>query len=132
MFFHIMPKNKSSGMVALLPAIILSSILLIVVVGVSQEFLSMLWRVSLAQDKSQSLIIARSCLRQTLAKRIQDTSYAGDETIQIFQYECVIKPFITENFVQDISVSVVVGDAKSLGKAVFNPLNKGFSDEGVF
>ena len=124
--------GKKSGMVALLPAIILSGILLIMMVGASRTFLSMLWRTSLAENRSQSVVAVRSCLRRIVAKRIQNPAYVGGENLNIFQYQCTVKPFVAENMAQNISVSVVIGEAQSTDTATYNPETRVLSNEKIF
>lgn len=125
-------RRKNTGIVSLFPAIILSSILLVVVVGGSTTFLSMLWRVSLAEDKSQSFILAKSCLRRAISKYVQNATYAGNETINILGYECVIKPFVDENSAKNIEVSVAIGDAQSVGRAAYGVTTQSIYNENIF
>jgi hypothetical protein len=102
-------KQSRSGIIALYPAIIISSVLIILCVDASQSFLSFLYRATLFDQKTQGGIIARSCVLRVLAKHAQDNHYKGGETILINGQSCVV-----ENFSSTTSrVSVRIGETIS-------------------
>jgi hypothetical protein len=101
--------KRNKGIVALFPAIIISSILIILCVGVSQSFLAFLYRTTIFDEKVQSDMVANSCVLRVLAKHHQDSHYIGGETVPIGENLCTIEPFSTTTS----SVSVKIGDAMS-------------------
>jgi len=103
------------GIVALFPAIILSSILLILCVGISQSFLALLYRTTIFDEKTQSDMTAESCVFRVLAKHAQDPNYFGGDQLSIGDNFCYINIFSTSTF----SVSVKIGDAVSIKNASF-------------
>ena len=102
--------NKNKGIIALFPAIIISSILLILCVSVSQSFLALLYRTTIFDEKSQSAIIAHSCLLRVLAKNNQNSNYSGVESLGIGDIKCDVGSFSDTIG----SVSVKIGDAVSV------------------
>lgn len=94
---------------ALFPAIILSSILIILSVGLSQSFLAFLYRTTIFDQKVQSDMIAHSCALRVLAKHAQDIHYTGGETFFIENNPCVVGLFSTTTSY----VSVKIGDVVS-------------------
>lgn len=105
-----MSKKNKQGIVALFPAIIVSSILLILCVGASQSFLALLYRITLFDDKVQGDIIAHACALRVLAKRAQDSNYKGGDTITISNVSCTVGDFSTSTSY----VSVKIGEAISV------------------
>lgn len=103
-------KCRERGIIALFPAIIISSILIILCVGVSQSFLALLYRVTIFDEKVQSTIVAHSCALRVLAKHVQDSHYAGDETIMIGNDLCVVEVIPTTT----ATVLVKIGEAVSV------------------
>lgn len=81
-------KRNSRGIIALFPAIIISSILIIVCVGVSQSFLAFLYRATIFDEKIQSDIIAHACELRALAKHLQNNHYDSEEAIYIEGISC--------------------------------------------
>ena len=108
--------TKKSGMIALFPAIIVSGILLIMAVTESQTYMSLLARSTLFEQKNQTEIIARACLRKIVTKIIQNSSYEGDETISVSGLDCVVSPI--SNGV--IEVAVILGKAKTVDKGLYD------------
>ena len=128
--------RKNSGIIALFPAIVLSGFLLFLIIGSSQTFLSMLERASLTDDRSQSVSLAQLCLRRAIAKKMQNSTYFGGETINLFGYNCTIKSFAQnqsgENMAQNIEVLVTVNDAQSTDTATFDPTTQTILNENIF
>ena len=116
---------------ALFPAIVISGILLMVTVGASQSFLSMLQRISLAENKVQSIYLARSCLLMAVAKRMQYFAYTGGESINIQGVKCEIEPFLLIGQVNDIKVYVKLGEAQTTVKAQLDAKNRSISNEEI-
>jgi hypothetical protein len=104
-------KNKQYqlGIIALFPAIIISSILIILCVSASRSFLAFLYRVTIFDEKVQSAIDANSCSFRVLAKHIQNSHYTGGESLFINNDTCIVGTFSTTTSY----VSVNVGDAVS-------------------
>ena len=129
-----MNKNKKyrAGIMALFPAIIISGILLMMTVGSSQSFLSMIWRTSLIENKVQSVSLVRSCLRRAVARLMQNFDYAGGDNINIQGWLCKIKLFGVKDQVYSIEVSVAIGGAESVDKADFNKLTQAILGEETF
>jgi hypothetical protein len=103
-------KRARSGIIALFPAVIISSILIILCVGVSQSFLSFLYRTTIFDEKIQSTTIAHSCALLVLAKHVQNIHYRGGETIMISGQSCVVGIFSTTTS----HVSVKIAEAVSI------------------
>jgi len=80
--------NCGQGFIALFPAIIISSILIISCVGASQSFLAFLYRITVFDQKVQSNVIAHACALRVLAKHNQNSHYGGGETIFIGDTSC--------------------------------------------
>ena len=135
MFLFMTPKNKK-GMIALFPAILISSLLLVILMSVSHTFLAMLSRTTLIDDKSQSLLLARACSRRALSRLVIDHSYTGNETIFIATYPCVVKPVTVVGAVSDqvfgVEVSVVCGETTSIDSLNFNLVTKKTLQERLF
>ena len=104
-------KNKKDrqGIVALFPAIIISSILIILCVGLSRSFLAFLYRTTLFDQKIQGDVIAHTCSLRVLAKHNQNNHYAGGDSVSVGGVPCVVGVFATTTG----SVSVKVGEAVS-------------------
>ena len=107
--------KKNKGIIALFPAIIISSILIILCVDVSQSFLALLYRTTIFDQKVQGAIIAHSCVLRVLARRVQDSDYKGGETIFINDDSCVVGTISTTTGY----VSVKIGDAVSTENFAF-------------
>ena len=103
-------KQPERGIIALFPAIIISGVLIILCVGVSQSFLAFLYRTTIFDDEVQSAIIAHSCALRVWAKHIQDSHYTGGETIFICDKSCLVGVFSTTTG----SVFVKIGEAQSV------------------
>jgi hypothetical protein len=102
--------KKNRGIIALFPAIIISSILIVLCVSASQSFLAFLYRATIFDQKIQSTIIAHSCVLRVLAKHIQNNDCIGGESIFIENNLCVVGMIATTTG----SVSVKIGDAISM------------------
>jgi hypothetical protein len=102
-------KKSETGVIALLPAIIISSTLIILCVGASRSFLSFLYRSIIFDQKVQSSIAAHSCVLRVLAKHVQNSQYKGGETISVGGGSCVAGTFSTTTGY----VSVTIGEAVS-------------------
>jgi hypothetical protein len=103
-------KGREQGIIALFPAIIISSILIILCVGVSQSFLTFLYRTTIFDEKVQSDIAVRSCAFRVFAKHIQNNHYAGGEIVSIGENSCIVGVFSTTTS----SVTVKIGEAVSI------------------
>lgn len=103
-------KLNREGIIALFPAIIISSIMIILCVGASKSFLSLLYRTTIFDEKIQSNIVAHSCTLRVLAKHIQDSAYRGGENIMVGNDSCSVGLFSTTTSY----VSVKIGEAVSL------------------
>lgn len=116
MYFHTMKKNKmfKTGMISLFPAVIISSILLILMINVGQISASALYRASLSEDKMQSTLAVRSCLHRLVVKIKQDKSYSGGN-LNISGYDCLTNVVSDLNNTKVLKVSVQVGKSKSIG-----------------
>jgi hypothetical protein len=101
--------KKNKGIIALFPAIIISSILIILCVGLSQSFLAFLYRTTIFDEKTQSALSVHACVLRVLAKHAQGHKYAGGETIFINDSACAVEVFSTTTS----HVSVKIGDAIS-------------------
>lgn len=102
-------KKNRKGIIALFPALIISSILLILCVGVSQSLLALMYRTTIFDKKTQSQISVESCVSRVLAKRVQNVRYMGGESIMVGEDFCDIATFTNGS----IKVSVQVDEAKS-------------------
>lgn len=113
-------KNKKhergeQGIVALFPAIIISSVLIILSVGASRSFLSFLYRTTILDQKVQSDLTAHACTLRVLTKHIQGNDYRGGETILVGDSSCVVGLFsATTSF-----VTVKIGEAVSTKNIAF-------------
>lgn len=108
-------KRREQGIIALFPAIIISSILIILCVSVSQSFLAFLYRTTIFDDKVQSVVTAHSCVLRVLAKHDQDYNYQGGETIFIGDISCIVSVISTTTGV----VLVKINEAESRGNVSY-------------
>lgn len=108
-------KNKNevrnnSGIIALFPAIIISSLLIILCVSVSQSFLAFLYRVTIFDQKNQSEILADVCVLRVRSKYLQDSNYRGGEEIVMNEGRCTIGNISTTT----TQISLIFGSAISV------------------
>ena len=106
-------KNKQfneKGIVALFPAIIISSILLILCVSVSQSFLALLYRNQIYEQKAQSDVSVEVCVDRVLAKQAQGVVYGVGDSILVNGVSCAMD--YSSTTVR--SVIVKLGDAVSV------------------
>lgn len=85
----------NKGYIAITTSIILS--ILVMAVAISLGSSSVLTRFNYVDfnNKQVSFITARSCLNYALLKLAGDSSYAGNETVNISSYQCTIQPIET-------------------------------------
>lgn len=125
-------KNKFAGMIALFPAIIISSLLLVSITFASQSFLAMLWQAEMSDQKTQSVLVANSCLQRVFARIIQNSAYAGGEVIKVGDYDCTIEPITNVGANLKINVSVEIDRAKSIGSATYSLTTGAVMEETAF
>ena len=126
-------KFKNAGMISILPALIISSALILVSVTKSQLFLSMLRRVSLQEDKVQSLFLTKACIGKVLAKINIETTYDVSDAYNLFGYKCDVLSIINKAVNLDsITVSVIVNQSKSTDTALYDYKNKIITSENLF
>jgi len=110
MLFKYNTKN-SSGLIAIVTAIILSFLIILVatVLGSSALF-------SRSNDvdflsKQSSYFLARSCLDQALLELAGNSDYSGNEVIAIDSYQCTINPVETSGSNKIIKATATVNSA---------------------
>src|SRR3989344_9440055 len=103
--------KKSSGLIAIVTAIILSFLIILVatVLGSSALF-------SRSNDvdflsKQSSYFLARSCLDQALLELAGNSDYSGNEVIAIDSYQCTINPVETSGSNKIIKATAQVNSA---------------------
>jgi cellobiose-specific phosphotransferase system component IIC len=96
------------GMVALFPAIIISSILILLVAGLSQSFLALLYRTTIFDQKTESTVAVEACVLRVMAKHQQDADYGGGESFLIGDDVCEVGVVASTGL-----VTVKVGEAVS-------------------
>jgi hypothetical protein len=101
-------KQTQSGIIALFPAVIISSILIILCVGASQSFLAFLYRTTIFDEKAQGAITVHSCALRVLAKHFQDSRYGGGETIMVSDQSCVVGVFSTTTSYASVKIGETV------------------------
>lgn len=102
--------KKNKGIIALFPAIIISSILIIFCVGASQSFLALLYRTTIFDEKVRSDMAVHACALRVLVRHNQNNSYVEGEIFFIENNPCVIESSLTTSTI----VSVRIGEAKSV------------------
>jgi len=111
-------KQKNQGFIALFPALIISSILIILCVGISQSFLAVLYRTILFDEKVQSDILVQSCESRILAKISQNDLYEGGENIIMSNNPTPIQCDVGVFLGKTVSITVRNGEALSSGIVV--------------
>ena len=104
--------KTNKGIIALFPAIIISSLLLILCVEVSQSLLALLYRDMIFAEKSQSDISLASCTLRVSAKQLQNAEYSGGNQIMIGDDFCDVGIF-SASAANTINLSVKINDAES-------------------
>jgi hypothetical protein len=79
----------NAGIIALFPAIIISSILLMLCIGISQSFLSTLFRTIIFERISQNRLMARICEQRIISNQVQGYVYQQDKQIVVYGKTCV-------------------------------------------
>ncbi len=87
--------NGRSGYIAITSAIILSLVLMLVAISLSQgNIFNRIYIVDF-NNKQLSFSVARSCLNSAMLSLAQSSSYLGNEVIFVSAYTCTIRPIIT-------------------------------------
>ena len=108
-------KNKAGikckeGIIALFPAVIISSLLIILCVSVSQSFMAFLYRTTIFDQKNQSEIMADACILRVRAKYLQDSNYRGGEEVMVNDGKCTVGNISTTT----TQIIVIFGSAISV------------------
>ncbi len=99
-----MNKRTDKGFVALLPAIIISIMLILSLQSLSLSNLSFLERQEQFGEKVQSSILAKACAAQALSNVLKDSTYKGGEILSMGEFRCSILPRVGN----DLNFTVVV------------------------
>src|SRR4051812_37368466 len=87
--------KNNSGFIALLSAIIISAILLLIIVNQSSASLFTRSNILDYELKEKSLALAEGCGEVARLRLIENTSYAGHETIEVGESDCEIESIST-------------------------------------
>ena len=77
------PHTADRGFIALISVIIISMILLTLIVTLNTSSFFNRFDVLDAENKRVSLGLAESCVNEAILKEIEDSSYAGNESLQV-------------------------------------------------
>jgi hypothetical protein len=104
--------NKNKGLVAIFPAIIISSLLILMCASISRSFLAFLYRTILYQDKVQADIFVRACEERVSLKLVHDEAFNFADVIKVGK-EPVAICHVDDSDPQKIILTVYLGNAKS-------------------
>jgi hypothetical protein len=102
-------KIPTRGFMAIFPALIISSILIILCTGISRSFLAFLYRTTIFDEKVQSTIFAHSCALRVLARQVQAGIFAKGDNIVIGDTPCVVESFSATNSSVSVKINEAVG-----------------------
>jgi len=84
--------EKQKGFIAITTVLIISALVLIVGIGISLESIGEMKMGLQRSLSSQAYYLANLCAEQTLMKLKENSSYLGDETINMENGNCTIEP----------------------------------------
>lgn len=96
--------KKQKGFIAITTVLIISALVLIVGIGISLDSIGEIKMGLQRSLSSQSYYLANLCAEQTLMKLKENSSYPGNETINIENGNCTILP-IEGNWTIKVSAS---------------------------
>ncbi len=85
-----MRKKNQQGYIAITTSIILAILIMIVAISFGSSSIFTRFNVLDLNNKQASYFIARSCLNRALLSLADNGNYAGNETINISSYQCII------------------------------------------
>lgn len=87
-------RSKKSGFIAIITAIVLSLTLLGVTVALNQQGFFMQSTILNNEFKEHSNFLASSCIHVALLRLAQNSTYAGNEIINLETATCTIRPIV--------------------------------------
>lgn len=84
--------KKQKGFIAITTVIIISALVLMIGIGISLESIGEMKMGLQRSLSSQSYYLTNLCAEQTLMKLKENSSYLGDETINVENGNCTILP----------------------------------------
>lgn len=84
--------NKQSGFVMLMSSIIISAVLVAVVFSISFSGFFTRFNLLDSYNKEASLALAEACGNIAILKKVQNSSYAGGESLAIGSETCTVNP----------------------------------------
>lgn len=88
-------KSEQNGFVLLMSSIVISAILVAVVLSLSFSGFYTRFNLLDGYNKEASLKLAEACGQMAVLKRIQNNSYAGNETLSVGSEHCKVRPVLT-------------------------------------
>jgi len=96
--------KKQKGFIAITTVLIISALVLMIGIGISLESIGETKMGLQRSLSSQSYYLTNLCVEQTLMKLKENSSYSGDETINVENGNCTILP-IEGNWTIKVSAS---------------------------
>lgn len=87
--------KKQSGFVLLISSIIIAAILTAVIFAVSFRGFFTRFNLLDSESKERSLALAEACGQIAVLKRIQNSSYTGNETLLVASEHCKVRPVLS-------------------------------------
>jgi len=106
-----MKKQSKNGYIALISVIIIGAIVLVLVLAITLITLSQSQNMIGQNQAQKSYYLANACAHYALIKLQDNTSYTGNETVNIDDYGCQVEQILgSGNFNRTIKTSSNVND----------------------
>ena len=115
--------SNQKGYIALVSSFILSGIIVTLTFILAGSSLLGRYNTLIANDKKASRFLAESCLEVARLRLVQNSSYAGNETITIGSGTCTIQPIQSATGQKIITAISSAGQSKTILKLIASDTN---------
>ena len=115
--------SNQKGYIALISSFILSGIIITLTFILAGSSLLGRYNTLIANDKKTSRFLAESCLEVARLRLVQNSSYAGNETVTIGSNTCTIQPIQSATGQKIITAISSAGQSKTILKLIASDTN---------